>query len=279
VIDDEVWVASYHTLRVFDLKLRPIRDLTHPLMVGLHEVFPTDRGSIWVTATAIDAALEIDVTSGKARREIWPREGRSLQASLGLEPLDIDKTADNRTRFLESMHSKHSSHLHLNAVAEHDGEVYGLFNRFGAIVNLDREQVVVQDRAIRGGHNLVFSPDGQVHVSGTLTRSVLTFDLVDGKRSRELSLPRYPGLKRLASKLDASFRVKRLLYKYGWASMAPDRPFFVRGLSRYRNSLFVGMSPASILEIDDASGELIDLFHYRDDVRFCVHGLEVAGIG
>ncbi len=46
VIDDEVWVASYHTLRVFDRDLRRRRDLTHPLMVGLHETFPTDRGSM-----------------------------------------------------------------------------------------------------------------------------------------------------------------------------------------------------------------------------------------
>ena len=82
VIDDEVWVASYHSLRVFDRELTPRRDLSHPLMVGLHEIFPTDRGSVWVTSTAIDTALEIDVASDEARRDIWPRESRGLPGPL-----------------------------------------------------------------------------------------------------------------------------------------------------------------------------------------------------
>ena len=105
---------------------------------------------------------------------------------------------------------------------------------------------------------------------------MLTFDVANRKRSRELALTQHPALRRLTQKLDASFRMKRFLHNRGWISTAPCRPLFVRGLSRYRESLFVGMSPATILEIDYASGELVDRFCYRHEVCCCIHGLHVA---
>ena len=52
-----VIAANFHTLQVFDHELRPRKNVTHGLMTGLHEVHEEPDGSIWVTSTAIGAAL------------------------------------------------------------------------------------------------------------------------------------------------------------------------------------------------------------------------------
>ena len=58
----------------------------------------------------------------------------------------------------------------------------------------------------------------------------------------------------------------------------PDQPFnksiFVRGLDIIdEKRVLVGISPASVLEIDIASNELLDMFQYSHDVGDAVHGL------
>lgn len=276
ILGDEVWVASYHTLKVFDRDLRPLRDVTHPLMVGLHEIFPTDRGSIWVTSTAIDAALEIDTSSGKALRELWPREQRAFQEHLGLAPLEIDKRVDNRARFLSNVHLKNESHIHLNAIAEYRGEVYALFNRSGAIVNLDRQEIVVRDPALQGGHNLHFANGGVVvYVNDTLGHHVMCYDLTSGRPIRKFSVSRFLPARRL----EAGYRAKRLLHKLGLLPIPPSRPMFIRGLSGHGGDLFVGTSPATIFQIGEETGELISLYSHTRDVRCCIHGLVAVEAG
>jgi len=41
----------------------------------------------------------------------------------------------------------------------------------------------------------------------------------------------------------------------------------------------VGLSPASILEIDEATGELLDAYQHSTDLNECVHGLLVESSG
>ena len=48
---------------------------------------------------AINSALAVDL-SGQVLDSFWPREVPTLQRGYGLEPLAIDKEADNRTRWL-----------------------------------------------------------------------------------------------------------------------------------------------------------------------------------
>jgi hypothetical protein len=37
-------------------------DIIHGLIVGLHEIFSNGNGKIWFSATAVDAALEFDIS-------------------------------------------------------------------------------------------------------------------------------------------------------------------------------------------------------------------------
>jgi hypothetical protein len=276
LVGDRVAVCSYHTVRLFDRDLRPLRDLSHPLMVGLHEVDLTPRGTLWVTSTAIDAAFELDLETGKVVRELWPREQPGLQQALGVEPLPIDKAADNRTRYLDGDHLRNRHHLHLNAVAEYDGCVYALFNRPGVIANLDRDAVVVRDKGIRRGHNLLMDGHGRALVNDTSKRHVYGFDLASGERISEVDLMALAPVARLARWRDPVRRAKLALHRLGWLALAPPKPIFARGLARSGSSLFVGISPATILQIDEASGRLVDHFTFDRRVHACIHGIAVA---
>ncbi len=275
LMGEDLVVASYHTLRLFDRRLAPLRDVSHPLMVGLHEVFPTGDGTIWVASTAIDAALEIDMTSGRAVRQIWPREMPPFQAALGVASLAIDKEADNRGRFLSRSHLESHSHLHFNAITRWRGEMYGLFNSFGAIANLDRGEVVIRDDALRGGHNLVVLEDGTAFINGTRGHCVHIYDLAERAHRQTIDLMTFSWVRDLTRWYDRIAPLTRGFSRLGIRQLKISLPRFVRGLDLDGDRLFVGMSPASILCLDWRRGELVEAFNYSRDIRACIHGLKV----
>lgn len=265
---DRLIAASYHTLSLYDLRLRHSHDITHNLMAGLHEIASDGDGKVWVGSTALDAALEIDVESGEVVREFWPRGMSSFQKALGLTPSEIDKRADNRARFVNDSHIKSPSYLHLNAVAEWQGEVFALFNRLGVIANLSAGEVAVKDPALVGAHNLLFLEDGTAIVNGTLSRTVRFYDLRSGNLVDSIDLREFPwvrALRREAMKRNLRGREQETKASY----------LFVRGLDRLGDWLFVGLSPASILCLGWRKKEFVDAFTYSHDVQVCVHGLKV----
>ena len=272
--EGELLAASYHTLERYDASLHRTGALSDGLMVGLHEIETTEDGTVWVTSTAIDAAVEYDLATGERRRALWPREHPRLQDTLGLKPLALDKSADNRLRFLGPTASNDDSHLHLNAVAVHDDRVFGLCNAHAAIVDLTNGEVVVQDEALQGGHNLLITPGGTALTNDTYGRAVCVFDLARGHRVRRIDLTRYEWVRALIRPHVPSYWRGEAARKVGWKEDSIARPLFARGLVRYGKSLFVGVSPASILQIDWTTGALVDAYCYSTDVRVCVHGLE-----
>ena len=50
VLNDEIFVASYHTLEGYNSRLEPTRNITNGLLVGLHEVCKDERGNFWVAS-------------------------------------------------------------------------------------------------------------------------------------------------------------------------------------------------------------------------------------
>ena len=275
LVGDELIVASYHTLKVFGPNLEHRRDLTHHLFVGLHEIHDGGNGTLWISSTAVDAALEVQLATGRITRIIWPREVPALQRRWGLTPLAIDKNADNRTRFLGREHASHPSHLHLNALATWRGNTFALFNSFGAIVNLDTAEVLVEDRRMRSADNLRIEADGTAFVNDTLNRLVRVFDLNTGCPKTTIALTQFEPIQRLARKYWLSDLLTRWLKRVGLRSPVA-RPLFVRGMHRVGDHLFVGMSPAAIACIDLGSGELVDFFQYSQQVGSCVHGIQVV---
>jgi hypothetical protein len=291
LFDGQVVATSYHTLRIYDEALNPLQDVTHPLLVGLHEVAEDSTNRrVWATSTAIDAVLEIDLESGEIARQFWPREMPGFQAALGLQPLTIDKSADNRGLFLSREHLENPYHLHLNAVYPWNGELYVLFNAFGAIVNLDRDEVVIQERSLRGGHNLLIREDGLAFVNDTLGHGVRIYDLNKRMLVKAIDLLSFEWVRELVGSDLTTHRWARLLGRWpraaklvrstlgrlGLITVTPSVSLFVRGLDRIGDRLFVGFSPASVVCIDWEREELIDVFNYSRDPHVCVHGLRVV---
>ena len=244
-------------------------------MVGLHEIEGTDRGTIWVTSTAIDAALEYDRATGERCGGFWPREMEGFQEALGLVPLSIDKEVDNRLRFLDPSVTHSDSHLHLNAVEIHDGSLYALFNAHGAIVNLTEEEVVLRHESLQGGHNLELLDDGRAIVNDSFGKAVRILDLNRGMVQRSIDLTQYQWVRERIRWKIPPYWGKEALRKVGLIDHSVAKPLFVRGLSRRGDHLFVGISPASILQLNWKTGELLDAYQYSSNVHVCVHGLDL----
>jgi hypothetical protein len=267
--------GSFDTLLRFTSDLELVDGTTHPLLAGTHqlEVAPGED-SVWAAATNIDAALLLRLGTGELLDERWPRELPGLQEDLGLRPLVIDKAADQRGAFLSHKVLHEPGRVHLNAVRLHDGRLLGLLNRQGAIVDLDSGRVVVRHRSIVGGHDLVPTPGGSVVVSDTVRGRVLTFDLATGRLTGTIDLRKFPWVRRLEGSAHRPSLFERGLRRVV-RRPALSKPLFVRGLVRHEGSLFVGVSPAAILEIDERSGALLGAYQHSGDVNECVHGLYV----
>lgn len=273
--DGRLVAATYHTLKVYGDALDQIGALDDGLMVGLHEIDVTERGTVWVSSTSIDAAVEYDLSDGTRKAVYWPREMDAFQERLGLRPLDIDKDADNRLRFLDPSATNDESHLHLNAVVEHDGAVYALCNSYASVLDLTNGDVVLQDDGLDGAHNLTVTEDGVVIVNDTWDATVRCYELETGDLRQKIDLTQYRWVRRLIRWHVPVYWGKEVARTVGLVEHSVAKPLFVRGMARQGDTLFVGFSPASILQIDWRSGELLDAYNYSSDVHVCVHGLEV----
>ncbi|HVC71615.1 MAG TPA: hypothetical protein VNC61_15280 [Acidimicrobiales bacterium] len=278
VTEDHVYAATHNTIECFDRALDRQRVLSNGLMAGLHEVHMRNPGRLWAASTTIDAAIEVDLSTGECTDSYWPREDAQLQKALGLTPLEIDKSADNRLVFQTATFTQDPSHLHLNAVASWRDELHALFSKSGVIVNLERSEVVMQHPLLVRAHDLVVVGD-DVYVCSTRARQVCQFDLLSGRLVRAVDLKELAGVAELKM-AKGSIRpglADRLGAKLGRKPAVVAAPLFARGLQVHGDRVFVGVSPASILLIDWPAGRLIDTFQHSDQVTTAVHGLVVVG--
>jgi hypothetical protein len=270
--NDEVFVADYHTINVFDRDLNLRRKLTHGLMIGLHETQIVDS-SIWVTSTPLDAVLKYRLDDGSLEDSLWPREMPEFQSALNLEPLQIDKSIDNRLNFLDTTTFRGHFHLHLNAVFEFRGEVYALFHSKNVVVNLTKGTIVIDDKNLKHAHNLIMEEPGVVYVNDTHRTVVREYDLDSGKQVRAINIRKMAGMNTLLLKsVGRAIRETGInFFSKKWKATA--RPFYLRGLDVTEDYIFAGFSPATIVCIDKATGELIDYYFHSTDMRDCIHGL------
>ena len=275
---NEVFVASYHTVHVFDTSLHPIRSIRNSLFAGLHELAWHD-GSIWATSTCIDAAVKVD-KHGEELDSWWPREDPTIAGRFSLSPLEIDKAEDNRVAFVGTSTTT-PNHVHINAAAVHEGRPLMLLNRFGCVVKLKPTEVVLEDPTLRGCHNILVRRDGTLVINDTVNAAVRVYD-PEGQLLRTVVLKQFAPVRRILRRLwlrrigvwlGAHGRPYRLFSQL-MHPVTIARPLFVRGLCETsRGTVLVGISPAAILEIDLPSGELRDFYSYSPSVNKCIHGL------
>jgi hypothetical protein len=271
----QVLAANYHSVEIFDRDLNRQGRVTDGLMVGLHET-SLDGDTLWVTSTAIDAAVGYDVERGVRTGAFFPRDSAALRQELALAPQTLDRQADHRLSFLDSAHTQHGSHLHLNAVAQWQGRHYALCHAKGAIVDLSRETVVYRDPALIKAHNLVVREDGLAFVNDTYRATLKIIDLGRGRLVKSLPLRRLGAVQWILAKTVARTVVKLGASLAGKPRSHIARPLFLRGLAVSGSKAWLGFSPATIVCLDWEEGRLVDLYQDSGDVRVCVHGLALA---
>jgi len=272
VAGHDVIATDYHTLHFFDRDLNPKRTISHGLMAGLHEIDIAGE-SIWVTSTTLDAVLKYKLADGTKEAEFWPREVPEFQQALDVQPLAINKDIDNRATFLESTSFRGPSHLHLNAVCEFRGEVYALFHSKCVVANLSRNTIVISDPKLKHSHNLIMQEPGVVFINDTHRTVVREYDLASGEQIRAIDIKKMPGIKALVFRSAMRALREMGVSFFSTRRKATARPLYLRGLALHGDHIFAGFSPATIVCIDRATGELVDYYFHSNDARVCIHGL------
>lgn len=281
---NEVIAASYHSLHVFDRNLKPLRQISHPLFSNLHEL-AWDGAAMWVTSTGVDAAIKVD-HSGRVLESWFAREDPRVASHFQLPTFNIAKTDDVRLKFLDCPAGSEASpdQTHLNAAAMQESRPLMLLNRFGSVVRLNPTEVLVEDSTMKGCHNVRVTRCGHVLVNDSHHMTVRVYD-ARGKLVKRLNLAEYgpvrqilqrASLTRVTEWLRTRGRPRRLMQAL-FPKPAVVKPIWVRGLFETpTGTLLVGISPASVLEIDWHTGQLKDFFSFSTDLRVCIHGLVCA---
>lgn len=283
-------VATYHSLHIYDLDLNYKGKISHPLFVGLHEVCQ-DENLIWVSSTAIDAVIGVDM-SGTMCESWWPRESPFLQRHLGISPLKINKTIDNRLLYLDEKYIHNDDHLHLNAVAVKKDKLLALLGRHAMVFDLASDKILIENSSRSDFHNLVIT-DEYILTSNTRERKLMIYSH-DGSFVKAIDLLGFREVANVYKKAGGRTSVlennrkrgvsgrriiRAIAHRIEKANIFAERtkiiePLFVRGLFQLsQNRVLIGFSPATIIEIDYEKEKLLDLYRYSDDVAIAPHGL------
>lgn len=275
---DQLFAASYHTLEIFDRALTPVGRVSNRLFAGLHEL-AWDEDRIWASATCLDCAVCVDKSG--ALIEYWsPREDPLLTERFGLPKLTIDVDEDNRTKHV-GVSTMAPGHVHLNAIAMQAQRPLMLLNRYGCLARLNPTEILVDDPSLKGCHNVLVTASGTILINDTVNRALRVYE-ADGRPRKIVNLLRFGEIDRIRKRywlrdigcwLRAKGRPHRIFGPL-LSSVATARPLFVRGLCETpRGTFLLGLSPATIVEIDLEREQLVALFSYSNSVNVCIHGL------
>jgi hypothetical protein len=137
-------------------------------------------------------------------------------------------------------------------------------------VDVAARKVLVKSPSLRGGHNLVRHLDEYL-VNSSPAGDLVRVSLDTG--ARRIPIGRTPAVRekmRIAfARYNAQRQVGRLIKR-----LAPSsRPFFLRGLAVNGARVFIGTSPAGVVEFDLSMGVVVSLWFFSSNVRESVHGL------
>jgi hypothetical protein len=169
--NDHIIVASYHSLLIYNNDLKLVDKHSHPLMSGIHAI-ALEKDTVWVTSTSIDVLLGYSLKSRNAHT-VFDATSLACADALGVKPRGLDLSLDYRA----DPSVVRGDTTHLNSVLVLGDRLLVLLNKFGAIVDVRNDELMVQHRLLRGGHDLVHMADcGQIAVNDTRTQSFLLFD-------------------------------------------------------------------------------------------------------
>jgi hypothetical protein len=273
---NRIFVASYNSIQIYDQDLRLQKLIEHHLFKDIHEI---ERGGqhqkIWVTSTGKDALVEIS-DSGEIINKWSPFNDPELTDIL--KPISLHQRKFNDA---DVNPSDNISHVHLNAVTFINERPIILLNHNGCVVKLHPTEILIKDDKLKGAHNLLVSNNDELIINNTRCRRIEIYTTA-GKPIRAIEIDQFDFIKkilrkhtltRMGSWMARNGRPYRIFHPI-FKNCEIAKPVFVRGLCLIRDThLLVGISPASILEIDLTSGRFIKAFQYSANKNVCVHGL------
>lgn len=254
---DSIVVANYDTLYFYDRDLNLQRQISHRLFCGLHEVCAAAEG-IWVSSTGVEGILLVDPDSGEVTRKWFAPLDPVLQAPpLSLTPRPVDESIDYR----RLLFARAEAPAHTNCVWVHGEEVYATLSNCGAVVRVfPSTEIRIHDPDMKDPHNGIRLWDGRFIINDTSRQTIRIYD-EGGVPLKSIDLNRFPiRIRQEGTMLGGLVRISMPGWLRGLSQIAADR-------------VLVGISPAAVLEVDIAAGELIGQLKLSDDVNNSVHGL------
>jgi hypothetical protein len=288
VYGDRVVIANSERLIILDASWNHVREITHPMFGGIHDVLADNQG-IWVTSTAADLLVGVD-WQGKVR-EVWDwRADRQLLRRLGHVWLPrgfgaVDHRDPELTRDLVT------NAAHLNAVAACPG---GLLVSLGRVLS----PMMYARRRLRGVKNHWFKTKASSHhdVDGAKKTKVVgapipgsraaIVRLVNG--TAELVLDRFPttvpnhNIHQLAdwvvfndTNQEATTAVSLTDHRTVASVAIPGAPAFARGLAHVRDRRFLvgSQEPAALYEVDLDGQSIVRTYDIGGMPNECVYGI------
>ncbi len=241
VVGQEIFVAASNEITIFDPWFRVLATYRNSYLKHCHEM-SAHGGKLYVTSTAFDAVLRMDLKSRQFEKGMRIANTGGL---ISLKPFDPQKSGG----------PGESNLYHLNSV--HAGEA-GLFvagRKMPALVEMTETSLEVRAALPRGTHNARPFRGGVLYHDGD------TDTLVWATREDKIvsASPRYAREELLGSDP---------------GDVA--RQGFGRGLCVLSETLVAaGASPATVAIHDLEAGRVVETLNLSMDVRHAVHGLAV----
>lgn len=273
-----ILVANYDTLLRYDDEWNLVDELTHPLLVGVHEI-DWDGQHVWVAATGIDAVLRVSL-DGDAE-VAWDPHADGIARKLGLRARrhPTDGSVDYRVREAPLL-----DQCHLNCVVRREDELivnFGLVrkSRPTAIRALNRVRARLR-RAL--GARDRWRPDRRNSGSAVVvrvTRGGAADVLVE---LDDHDFPTHNGQliddERLAVNDSTANMLRIFRVPDGSQIGHVDVPgTWLRGLELLGNSqALVGTAPAAIVQVDLDAASIVARLQLSEDPNEAVHGLALC---
>ena len=265
VLDDRIVVADSGGLIELDKETYQIvkRFSDDKIFKSIHEICYFDD-SIWVTSTAYDSIARVDLDFQLSG--FWEVIGEIEEDCKSLTGL----------REINPGEAPEEDNFHINSISANDDRLV-----FGGLIthlyDFSNMEVVIPmpviERSKSFQHNFYEYPS-------LYTVNLTSFGylgIIDSKDSIHTMPNSFnnesTGIQRTLLKTRFIALPKAKKIKYHADDIAKAN--WNRGLAKHNELLFIGSSPARILVYDMNSGKIEKTIQLEEDIRHCIHGLEV----
>jgi hypothetical protein len=241
VVGKEIFVAAANEIIVFDPWFRVLATYRNPYLRRCHDM-SAHRGKLYVTSTAFDAVLRMDL---KSRRFEMGMKIANAGGVISLKRFDPCMSGG----------PGESNLYHLNSVYANESGLFVAGRKMPALVELMETSLSVAGALPRGTHNARPFRGGVIYHDGDADAVVWK----TGEDGGASLAPRY---------------AKEALL--GSDPGGVSRQGFGRGLCVLSETLAAaGSSPATVALHDLEAGRVVEALNLSMDVRHAVHGLAV----